>query len=696
MWYLDQKNVLSPFQYGFRKGRNTIQAIADLHNQIEQAFLAKSPLYTIFFDLEQAYPRVWRHYICKKMYDIGLRNNLPKILQSFLHDRYISVKIQDQLSSPHIIENGVPQGEVLSVLLFLIAINDLPQQTDFPITQRLFADDYSISLKSSNPIRAHRLLQQTLDRISVWATERGFQFSAKKTVFITFCKRKPIPTLPPLRLQNFQITISNTTKFLGLHFDHKLSWLHHIKLLKAKCIKSLNILKYLSHPKTGCNRKLLLNLYKSLIRSQLDYGAPVYNLTNKTTLALLDTIQTTALRLVLGAFRTSPTLSLCAEAAEPPLSFRRSILTANFLVSLSKFPQHPLHHSIISCINPSFIQYPNRHIRTHLEISLTQKLKLISLVPITTTTPPWAFPQPNIRLDLTNVSKLSKTIIRQHITKLLNEFPNYTLCLTDGSKYNQKTAYAYSINEQITARRIQNSASIYSAELIAILACLSQIAQLEPHKNYLLLTDSLSSLQSLTNPFSTNPVIQRIYLQLLTIKSINSNLTFIWIPGHINYPPHDAVDEAAKKATSSPKITDLTPTPPEDLKNYYSKKISQFWHKNWKDQKLNKLRKIKMEPISWSSSHRNSRREEVVLSRLRIGHTRLTHTYLLTNLAPPSCPHCFGDDLSVEHFFSCPTLQNTRSNLNIPSTIISTLNNNYETINSTLTYLRATQFFNYI
>lgn len=515
-------------------------------------------------------------------------------------------------------------------------------------------------------------------------------------MLITFSKRKQIPPLPPLQLQNFQISISNTTKFLGLHFDHKLSWVYHIKLLRAKCIKSLNVLKYLSHPKTGCNRKLLLNLYKSLIRSQLDYGSPIYNLTNKTTLALLDTIQNASLRLVLGAFRTSPRLSLCAEAAEPPLSFRRSILTANFLVSLSSFPQLPLHHDIISYINPAFFDHPKRHIRTHLELSLTQKLKLNPLVPITTNTPPWAFPQSNIRLDLTEVSKLNNTTIRQHVTKLLKEFHNHILCLTDGSKYNQNTAYAYTINGQLTAHRIRNSASIYSAELIAILACLAHIAQLETHRNYILLTDSLSSLQSLTNPFSTNPIVQRIYLTLLTIKSINSNVTFVWIPGHIGFRPHDAVDEAAKKATSSPKITDPTLTPPEDLKKYYSAIISKQWHKHWRDQNFNKLRKIKTEPVSWSSSYRTSRQEEVILSRLRIGHTRLTHTYLLTNLAPPSCPHCSADDLSVEHFFSCPALNNIRSNLNVSSTIISTLNNNHETINSTLTYLRATHFYNFI
>jgi len=91
----------------------------------------------------------------------------------------------------------------------------------------------------------------------------------------------------------------------------------HIKIRKAKCIRSLSILKFLSHPSKSCNRKILLQLYKSLIHSRLDYGAPIYGLANKSVLSLLDTIQTSALRLAFGAFRTNLKLSLCAEASDP-------------------------------------------------------------------------------------------------------------------------------------------------------------------------------------------------------------------------------------------------------------------------------------------------------------------------------------------------------------------------------------------
>ena len=64
--------------------------------------------------------------------------------------------------------------------------------------------------------------------------------------------------------------------FLGIIFDRKLSFIPHIKYLKAKCLKALNLLKVLSHTNWGADRTVLLQLYRSLIRSKLDYGSIVY------------------------------------------------------------------------------------------------------------------------------------------------------------------------------------------------------------------------------------------------------------------------------------------------------------------------------------------------------------------------------------------------------------------------------------
>ena len=136
----------------------------------------------------------------------------------------------------------------------------------------------------------------------------------------------------------------------------------------------------------------------------------------------------------------------------------------------------------------------------------------------------------------------------------------------------------------------------------------------------------------------------------------------------------------------------LSPAP--DLKSFYRPLILNLWHKNWHYQINNKLRRIKNKPSPWSTSHRYNRQEESSLSRLRIGHTRLTHSYLLLRLmSPPSCLYCNQENLSVDHFFSCPDLQPLRSSFSVPSSIASALSNNPQSTSNSLSYLKSTRFY---
>ena len=87
---------------------------------------------------------------------------------------------------------------------------------------------------------------------------------------------------------------------MGLLFDKKLSFIPHIKALKAKRLKALDVLKVLSNTNWGEDRSVLLNLYRFLVRSKLDYGSVVYGSARKSYLKSLDTIHHQGLRLALG------------------------------------------------------------------------------------------------------------------------------------------------------------------------------------------------------------------------------------------------------------------------------------------------------------------------------------------------------------------------------------------------------------
>ena len=162
----------------------------------------------------------------------------------------------------------------------------------------------------------------------------------------TLLPRTQIALGSSIKLYNNPIPIVDQAKFLGVIFGKKLSFIPHINTLKLKCQKSLNVLKLLSHSDWGGDKKTLLNLFRSLIRSKLDYGCIIYGSTRKSYLKKLDIIHHQGLRLALGAFRTSPVQSLYSEAQEPSLYDRRKKkkkkLSLQYVTKLASNPNNPV------------------------------------------------------------------------------------------------------------------------------------------------------------------------------------------------------------------------------------------------------------------------------------------------------------------------------------------------------------------
>ena len=140
----------------------------------------------------------------------------------------------------------------------------------------LYVDDLAIYISSSNIPTVERRLQLTIDKISKWTKEHGFKLSTPKTVAVQFHRGRGIQREPIINLMGERIRFNTEHKFLGLIWDQRLRWNHHISDLKNKCRKSLTILKTLSHSNWGADRIALLRIYRSIIRSKLDYGCTIY------------------------------------------------------------------------------------------------------------------------------------------------------------------------------------------------------------------------------------------------------------------------------------------------------------------------------------------------------------------------------------------------------------------------------------
>ena len=124
-----------------------------------------------------------------------------------------------------------------------------------------------------------------------------------------------------LTLSNTTLKQSNELKILGLIFDNKLNWKNQIDKLTRTCNERLNVLKILAANNWGADKKILINTYKSIVLSKIDYGSIVYSSSKQ--INRLNSIHNSGIRISVGAFRTSPIYSLLAESGIPPLNYRR-------------------------------------------------------------------------------------------------------------------------------------------------------------------------------------------------------------------------------------------------------------------------------------------------------------------------------------------------------------------------------------
>ncbi len=157
------------------------------------------------------------------------------------------------------------KGSVLSVTLFGLAINGIADSLPPDIHCSLYVDDYSITYASPRLDVAERHIQLALNRVTRWVDSHGFRFSSEKTLTIHFSRVRGAFREPDLYLYDRRLRVVEQTGFLRVIFDSRLTWVPHLKELKAACTKRLSLLRVLSSLSWGADRTVLLRLYQSFV-----------------------------------------------------------------------------------------------------------------------------------------------------------------------------------------------------------------------------------------------------------------------------------------------------------------------------------------------------------------------------------------------------------------------------------------------
>ena len=150
---------------------------------------------------------------------------------------------------------------------------------------------------------------------------------------------------PTITIGDTLLPVEESTKFLGLWWDSHLSFKKHISVLKTQCKEALNLIRVVAHLKWGGDRDTLLMLYRTIVRSKLDYGCIVYGTALSANLRQLDSIHNARLRLALGAFCTSPVSSIYTTN-ETPLEQRRLKLSMHHYLKTRACTDNPAHHAL--------------------------------------------------------------------------------------------------------------------------------------------------------------------------------------------------------------------------------------------------------------------------------------------------------------------------------------------------------------
>ncbi|GFW31115.1 putative RNA-directed DNA polymerase from transposon X-element [Trichonephila clavipes] len=210
------------------------------------------------------------------------------------------------------------------------------------IQASLYVDDLQSSCDGSDIRLIERQLQTAVSKLVKWCDENDHNISASKSCCVHFCRKRVLHPDPAIYIRETQVLIVPEVRFLGVIFDHRLTFLPHILHLRKKWEKSLNLLKVLSNTSWGVDRTSLLRVHQSIVLSRIDYGSVVYGSVRNSTLKKLDTVYHAAFIICSGAFRTSPVQSLYATCNQLPLNVRRKKQVLAYYFKLLSVPSHPL------------------------------------------------------------------------------------------------------------------------------------------------------------------------------------------------------------------------------------------------------------------------------------------------------------------------------------------------------------------
>lgn len=285
--HIHANGIFPPNQHGFSSGRSVQTNLLECLDDWTEAADRKHRCDVVYFDFAKAFDRVSHQKLVVKLEKYKFHPIVIKWIAQYLTGRTFQVKVENSFSSVRWVESGVPQGAVLSPILFNIYTAELPnivQQCD--VTMKMYADD----VKIYRTITRHEdvcLMQNAIDLLASWADRWQLPLSPQKTVVLHL--NSGTSTHPyTYNINGCTLAAVDSVKDLGFHYDNNLDFGKHIReVCNSAMLRTANIFRAL----TTKNKSILLKVYKTYVRPLVESSASVFAPYKKKDICRMEKVQ---------------------------------------------------------------------------------------------------------------------------------------------------------------------------------------------------------------------------------------------------------------------------------------------------------------------------------------------------------------------------------------------------------------------
>jgi ribonuclease HI len=543
--HLERKKGLHEGQYGCRKRRSCIDAVAVLMNRTQQAWKGKEIAGALLMDVKSAFNNVSKAHLGKRMEALELEPDLIRWANSFMTGRQVKLVLDGETGDASPVDTGIPQGSPAAPILFVTYLSGIFDEVEraVPGIKGLsFADDIAWWVKGEDEDEVAAKLAEAAAASLDWARDNGVAFDHGKTEAVLFRKQRVAPTAT-IRVGTNDIPFNTeATRWLGVWLDSQLTLKEHHAIRLKEGEKALRRLRRL----TGQMGLAPVNCRKVMtacIQSVAMFGSELWWKGDEVQGTIgraveLQTVVNKQARAVTGCFRTTNWGALAMESGLRPATAQLENRRRHFGLRLLSLPDGDQARELVGAAS---------EIGKRLKNALAYRGRTETTVLLEE---PEALDAKTIQED-EKAAKAEAERVRPGITMF-----------TDGSRLDSGAAgYAVAWQNGQSWVGIKNhmgySQEAYDAECAALARALEEAAKRQTvPERVTIFTDAQAAIRRMVSedpgPGQKYAIQARRHIATLRRARPDITIEIRWCPAHKGVPGNEKADEWAKLAAEKP------------------------------------------------------------------------------------------------------------------------------------------------